>query len=142
MSKFTQQSFGRVPGCVGVDNESFSKCIIDLNDNEKEWEALRNEGTSFIQQTHSRQQTMEHWSEIISNNFEAGATRTKKNLNLLTGRIKYPTKECKEGEELYLNSYNDAADMVREGNLSSGFQHWLLHGKFDGRNYYCSVVLQ
>lgn len=68
MSTLTKESFGEVPGCVGSDNKSFTKCIIDLHDNETQWEALRNEGFSYIQKTHNRKDAMKEWSKIIYDN--------------------------------------------------------------------------
>ena len=69
MSTFTQESFGDVPGCVGSDAASYIKCIVELNDDESKWEELRNEGISYIERTHNREDIMTVWSKAISKNF-------------------------------------------------------------------------
>jgi glycosyltransferase involved in cell wall biosynthesis len=64
MSPFTKDSFDNgVPGCVGSDIESYKKCIEDLDGNVTKWEALRDEGISYIERTHSRQKAMKRWEE-------------------------------------------------------------------------------
>eukprot|EP00586_Coscinodiscus_wailesii_P000698 CAMPEP_0172484550 /NCGR_PEP_ID=MMETSP1066-20121228/12048_1 /TAXON_ID=671091 /ORGANISM="Coscinodiscus wailesii, Strain CCMP2513" /LENGTH=752 /DNA_ID=CAMNT_0013249159 /DNA_START=284 /DNA_END=2542 /DNA_ORIENTATION=+ len=70
MSTFTKESFGYIPGCVGSDSRSFTKCIIDLHRNENQWQELHDKGLSYIQQSHSRQALKEKWSDIIDSSFK------------------------------------------------------------------------
>lgn len=131
MSDFTKDSFGDgVPGCVGSDIESYKKCIIDLDKNRTKWEAVRDDGIAYIERTHNRRKTMERWSRIINSN-----RRAKK---LLGDPILDPTDKCDEGEEIYLRDNRDVDEAVKNGVFDSGFHHWSLHGKLDGRSYYCN----
>jgi hypothetical protein len=133
MSPFTRDSFGNgVPGCVGSDSESYKKCIEDLDGNATKWEELRDEGISYIERTHSRQKAMERWSRVIDTNLHAH--------KLLGHPILHPTKKCDEGEQLYLGAKENAdiAKAVKDGIFESGFQHWDMHGKHEGRKYYCN----
>lgn len=131
MSDFTKDSFGNgVPGCVGTDSSSYKKCITDLDENRETWEALRDEGISYIEHTHSRHEAMGRWSRIIDSN--------KRAHDLLSKTIPVPTEKCDEGEEVYLGAYKDIGIAIEEGIFESGFQHWDLHGKREGRCYYCN----
>ena len=138
MSTFTKESFGNIPGCVGSDNTSFTKCIIDLHGNKRRWEVLRDEGFVYIQSTHSRRETMEQWSKIIDGSFKnVSKERGNKLLNM---KIDYPKEKCVEGEEIYLRTYNDVAAAVKGGDLKSGFEHWNRYGKKEARSYYCNMA--
>jgi hypothetical protein len=48
-------------------------------------------------------------------------------------------EECSNG---YLDMYPDVSKAVKEGKLQSGFQHWIEHGKREGRTPYCKEWLQ
>ena len=98
MSTFTKESFGEIPGCIGSDNKSFAKCVIDVHGDEQQWEALRNEGLSFIQRTHSRKEAMEQWSDIIDSSLKDASKRYSNKLVNVT--MRYPTEKCAEGEEI------------------------------------------
>ena len=139
MSKFTQDSFGTVPGCVGSDDASFAKCVIDLHNDEHQWEAVRNEGVSFIERTHSRQKIMEQWSEIIEDSFK-NASKKQVHPKLLGTKLPSPKKACAEGEEFYLGAYEDVANAVKAGIFKTGFDHWIGSGKGEGRTYFCNLA--
>jgi len=139
MSTFTKDSFGNIPGCVGSDKTSFTKCIIDLHSNKRQWEALRDEGISYIQRTHSRKENIERWSEIIDYSFKN--VSKERSSRLLNVNIDYPKEKCPEGEEMYLGTFNDVAAVVKGGGFGSAFQHWKLYGKKEGRSYYCNMSL-
>lgn len=135
MSEFTKDSFGdSVPGCVGTDIESYKKCIVDLDGNRAKWEALRAEGISYIERTHSRQEAMERWSRIIDSNKQLHDQQSK--------TIPVPTEKCDEGEEVYLGAYKEVGIGIKEGHFESGFHHWNLHGNLEGRSYYCDPKWQ
>lgn len=132
MSDFTKNSFSNgVPGCVGSDSASFKKCIIDLDGNRTKWETLRDEGISYIKRTHSRQEAMNTWSRVINSNMQAKLLLGKQILN--------STRKCDEGEEMYLRSDIAIENAVKNGVFESGFHHWTLHGKAEGRRYYCNT---
>jgi glycosyltransferase involved in cell wall biosynthesis len=136
MSEFTKESFGgEAPGCTGFDPESFAKCVIDVHDNQEQWEFLRSEGLSYILRTHSRKEVMKQWSEIIGSSFKDVAKKRSK--KLLDVRMNLPTERCEEGEDIYLSQFEDIAIAVKEGRIGSGFEHWSEFGKYEGRNSYC-----
>ena len=136
MSKFTKESFGTVPGCVGSDDASFAKCVIDLHNDEHLWEAVRDEGISFIERTHGRQKIMEIWSEIIEDGFK-NASKKQVHPKLLGTKLPSPTVACAEGEEIYIGVYEDVANAVQAGVYKTGFDHWNRDGKAEGRTYFC-----
>ena len=139
MSTFTKESFGEIPGCIGSDNKSFAKCVIDVHGDEKQWELLSSEGISFIERTHSRKESMKQWSDIIDSNVQDVSKRHSN--KLVNIKMRYPTEKCAEGEDVYLAEYTDVASAVKAGHFQSGFQHWRRHGKHEGRNYYCDIAL-
>jgi len=138
MSTFIKESFGDIPGCVGSDSTSFTKCIIDLHGNKRRWEALRDEGISYIQQTHSRKESMEKWSEIIDHNFNNVSKEGGD--KLFNVKISYAKEKCVEGEEIYLSTFPDIAAAIKVGHFDSGFHHWNKYGKKGGRSYYCKMA--
>jgi len=142
MSKLTYDSFGNdIPGCVGIDNEAFATCIIDIHKNDTQWATIQKEGITFIRGTHNRERHKQRLSVIIKRNLKI-ATRRKKMTNpdhkLLHAELPSPRSECKEGEEIYLAMYEDVAAAVASKSVSSAFQHWSEVGKAEGRSYFCN----
>lgn len=37
-------------------------------------------------------------------------------------------------EEAYLRAHPDVADLVRRGEIKSGYHHWVLYGRAEGRS--------
>lgn len=147
MSTFTKESFGDAPGCVGSDNRSFANCVLDLHGREDRWEAMQNAGIAYIEKTHNRQKTLNEWSNIINDGLKRMSMRnrgTGPGVGTEHGLFKAQmpessTQECAEGEEMYLAKYADIAAAVKSGHFRSGFHHWSLYGKNEGRIYNCSM---
>jgi len=47
------------------------------------------------------------------------------------------SKPCKEGEDHYLRQHPDVKKAIKEGEFSSGFEHWKKHGQLEFRMYPC-----
>jgi hypothetical protein len=145
MSKFTYDSFGNdIPGCVGIDNESFAKCIIDTFNNDTQWATIQKKGTTYIRETHNRERHKQRLSAIIKRNLKIATSRkkiTNPDHNLLHVELPTPISKCEEGEEIYLKMYEDvAAAVVSRSEYSSAFQHWSEFGESEGRPYFCNEM--
>merc|ERR1712087_709567 len=51
----------------------------------------------------------------------------------------YSESACEEGEELYKMWYPDVAAAIPD-QMESAFDHWISHGKQEGRVYFCKLV--
>mmetsp|Transcript_4590 Transcript_4590/g.9262 ORF Transcript_4590/g.9262 Transcript_4590/m.9262 type:complete len:914 (-) Transcript_4590:172-2913(-) len=57
---------------------------------------------------------------------------------IVTQNYEEPNNQCEDGEQLYLEDfYPDVGDAVKKGELHSGFHHFKLHGREEGRRYVC-----
>ncbi len=147
MSKFTADGFGikaeDLIGCVGGSTEEMKDCILDVNSDEEIWDAMRDKQLKFIQRTHNRDDLMKVWDEIIEKNFMNISNARKEGdihkmeHNLLTTEFPVATKACPEGERHYTLKYPDVKTAIDAGFFKSGFHHYELHGRAEGKSYLC-----
>lgn len=133
MSTFTKESFGDIPGCVGSDPRSFMECIVDLHSNERQWEAVRKKGISWIEETHSLEEATKQWSKIIDTNFARVLKKDDHKL-LLTKELDpvFPS-DCTW--QCYLQLNPDVGRKVKD--KKGAIDHYLKFGVWEFRRCAC-----
>jgi hypothetical protein len=53
-----------------------------------------------------------------------------------------PTGPCPVGEKLYKIQYPAVSEMIKTGDIRSGYREWQRYGKEKGRNYFCEDDLR
>ena len=146
MSSSAAMNFGLTEssnvGCVGSDTLSFKKCIIKIHENPAEWEFMRQSGLDFIERTHAR--------SLLANRLEDAISTAVSNLQrrkecgsrcpehgLISTPLPFATEPCPEGEDLYISTYPDVGQAVKDGAFPSAFRHWKDFGAAEGRVYGC-----
>ncbi|KAL3908648.1 MAG: hypothetical protein SGILL_008404, partial [Bacillariaceae sp.] len=153
MSKLSADAFGITKdsdvACIGDDPESFGACVVSLHKDADKWYTLRENGKTFIRQTHSRHRVLGIWSQVIAEakrkyNAMKGAdgkagkrSAEVPHSALFSSDIWVPTEACPEGEALYLKMYPDVGAALGEKMFQSAFVHWRDYGNHEGRSYVC-----
>ena len=150
MSKLSSDAFGitRESGvaCIGADPASFGGCVVSLHQDEREWNTMRENGRTFIKQTHSRHEVLGTWSVVIEEAKKKYGTMKSPAKNgipqspLFATDLWIPTKSCPEGEALYMKLYPDVSAAVEKKMFQSAFHHWRDHGQHEGRSYVCRNI--
>ena len=147
MSSLTADGFGIKAddniGCVGEDVQLFKKCILDIYGSEKMWKKVQRNSLDFICKTHNRKDVTKIWERSIEDNLNkikeirVEGDSEKMQHKILTAEIKFPKKSCPEGEQFYARKYPEITDGLKAGLFKTYFEHYKIHGKKEGRNYFC-----
>lgn len=123
-------------GCIGESSLGFRDCVVMAHNDRKYWNQLREEGMTFIKETHQKSQLRNLWNESIREGIRRLRRRQEcqASCDHLPGMFfKAPmTKRCLALETSYLERYSTVRVLVQNKTYLSGIDHFLLSSGKEG----------